>query len=112
MVLPPGFGWSAGDIVISIQIVYHVSHAFRKVGGARDKYADTQAWLRSFALLVEAVRTFASTTPIGPRRDNILDQIAIIDPVFKKFEQCLAKYHPSLSSGSSTFMIKHAFQIG
>ena len=41
----PLFGWSAGDIVVSIQIIYRIGKAFGEIGGAKEQYAETAAWL-------------------------------------------------------------------
>lgn len=106
----PFFGWSAGDIVLTVQILTQIASAFRKAGGAKDSYAETHLWLTSFSRVLERVRIYANTTPAGTHRNDILAQIAIIDPRYKIFEDYLSKYDKSLSSQSSRSAIKAAFR--
>jgi hypothetical protein len=106
----PLFGWSAGDIVVTIQLLSHIASAFRKAGGAKDSHAETHNWLTSFSRVLERVRGYANTTSAGTHRDDILAQIAIIDPQYKRFEDYLSKYDKALSSQATGSVVKTAFR--
>jgi hypothetical protein len=59
----PLFGWSAGDIVVSIKILDHVADAFSESGGAKDQYAETSTWLSSFTEVLERVKEHVDDNP-------------------------------------------------
>ena len=66
----PLFGWSAGDLVVSIKILYHIGEAFREAGGAKDQYAETASWLDSFAHDLEQIREYVANTPTAKYTDS------------------------------------------
>ena len=104
----PVFVWSAGDIVVSIKILIHVGEALRESGGAKDQFAETSTWLDSFAHDLEKVREFVINSRDAKYTENLVQQIAIIDPQYKKFEDHIQKFDPSLSSNSSISFIKRS----
>lgn len=106
----PLLGWSAGDIVVPIQILTQVSFAFRNAGGAKASYAEAWNRLTSLTRVLECVRVYANTTSAVRYRDEILAQIAIIDPQYKKVEDYLWKYDKSLSSPSTQSVINVSFR--
>jgi hypothetical protein len=74
----PLFGWSAGDIVVSIKILYHVADAFSESGGAKDQYAETSTWLRSFAEVLERVKEHVDDNPTAKYTENMRQQVSNI----------------------------------
>jgi hypothetical protein len=52
------FGWSAGDLVQAITIIYKVGKALKDTGGASDEYQETIAFLRGLAVTLDMLRTF------------------------------------------------------
>jgi hypothetical protein len=67
----PLFGWSAGDIVVSIKIVSQIADAFSESGGAKEQYAETSTWLRSFAEDLERVKEYVDDNPTAKYTENI-----------------------------------------
>ena len=106
----PLFGWSAGDIVVSVQILYRIAEAFRDAGGAKDQYAENAAWLDSFAHDLERVRDYISENPTAKYSKDVKQQIANIDPKYVEFERYLQKYDAALASTSSVGAIKRTAQ--
>lgn len=98
----PLFGWSAGDIVISIKILYHVADAFSESGGAKDQYAETSTWLRSFAEVLERVQEHVDDNPTAKYTENMRQQVSNIGPHYDQFERYLQRFEPALSSTKST----------
>jgi hypothetical protein len=100
MVVPP-FGWSAGDVVLPIKLLYRVSKAFRDAEGAQKQYAEVSAWIESFAGVLDWIRDFIADSPRSACVAGILKILENIDLAYAKFENYLNKYqvfHESLSS--------------
>jgi hypothetical protein len=97
----PLFGWSAGDVVLSIKLLYRVSKAFRDAEGAQKQYAEVAAWLESFAGVLDRIRDFITDSPRSACVPGILKILENIDLAYAKFENYLTKYQvfdESLSS--------------
>jgi transcription-repair coupling factor (superfamily II helicase) len=105
----PLFGWSAGDIVVSIQILYRVGQSFREAGGAKEQYAETAEWLESFANDLECVRDYINENQTAKYTEHIKQQIVNIDRHYLDFEKHLQKYDAGLSSKSTINAVKRAF---
>src|SRR2546421_5501885 len=105
----PLFGWSAGDIVVSIQIIYRIGKAFGEVGGAKEQYAETATWLDNFAGDLERIVEHVTDNPTAKYTENIKQQIANIDRHYAHFEKYVRKQDAALSSTSSINAVKQAF---
>jgi hypothetical protein len=88
----PLFGWSAGDVVLSIKLLYRVSKAFRDAEGAQKQYAEVAAWLGSFAGVLDRIRDFITDSPRPACVPGILKILENIDLAYAKFENYLTKY--------------------
>lgn len=104
----PLFGWSAGDIVVSIKILSQVADAFSESGGAKDQYAETSTWLRSFAEDLERVKEYVDENPTGKYTENIRQQVSNIGPHYNQFEKYLQRFEPALSSKSTVSIVRKA----
>lgn len=105
----PLFGWSAGDIIVSIQIIYRIGEAFREAGGAKEQYAETAEWLDSFAHNLERIGEYVADNPTSKYTENIKQQITNIDPHYVLFEKYVRKQDAALSSTSNINAVKRAF---
>jgi hypothetical protein len=94
----PLFGWSAGDIVISIKILKEIGAAFRSVDGAKFQYAETSLWLESFASSLERVKDYLSANPDAKYTAQISQQVSTIDNAYALLEKYLQRYDKGLSS--------------
>jgi hypothetical protein len=101
----PLFGWSAGDIVTSIKILYTIASAFKEATGAKSQYADTATWLETFAADLERMREYTTANPDAKYTRNILTQIERIDTDYQDFETYLQKFNKGLSSTSKASTI-------
>jgi hypothetical protein len=104
----PLFGWSAGDVVVSIKILYHVAEAFHESGGAKDQHAECSTWLKSFADDLERVKEHVAEHPDAKHTKNIKAQIKNIDPHYTLFEKYLQKFDKAFDSTSSVTNIGKA----
>ena len=104
----PLFGWSVGDIVLSIQILFKIAEAFKDFGGAKDQFSETSTWLQSFANDLERVREYDTARANAKYTKNISQQVAIIEPRYFEFERYLQKYEPALSSNPTEAAPKKA----
>jgi hypothetical protein len=82
----PLFGWSAGDLVVSIQILCAIGSAFTEATGAKAQYAEASSWLRSFASDLERVKEYTDEHPQAKYTNNMVEQIAMIDKHYAEFE--------------------------
>ena len=94
----PLFGWSAGDVVRSIQILCAVACAFKEATGAKSQYADTATWLESFASDLERMKEYITENPEARYTKNIVEQVGRVDKHYALFEAYLQKFDNGLSS--------------
>jgi len=104
----PLFGWSAGDIVVSIKILYQVADAFSESGGAKDQYPDTSTWLRSFAEDLKRIKEYVDDNPTAKYTENIRQQVSNIGPHYDEFEKYLQRFEPALNSKSTVSITRRA----
>lgn len=52
------FGWSAGDLVHAVTIIYKIGKALKDSGGASDDYQEAIGFLHGLALTLNTLRTF------------------------------------------------------
>jgi hypothetical protein len=91
MVVPP-FGWSAGDVILSIQVLYRVSKAFKNAKGAQEQYAGVAVWLDSFAHDLDRVREFLVNHSDSTCVPGIKKKLEVINPAYARFEKYLERY--------------------
>lgn len=94
----PLFGWSAGDIVVSIKILRQVGAAFKNTDGAKDQYAEAASWLELFASQLEHIKTYIEANPNARFTSDVAKQIVVIGNAYDKLEKYLRKYEKGLSS--------------
>lgn len=101
----PLFGWSAGDIVVSIKILVAVASAFKEAKGAKSQFAESSTWLSTFASDLERIHDYTAENPDARYTANIIGLIGNIDKHYAEFERYLQKYNESLSSNASPNLI-------
>lgn len=104
----PLFGWSVGDVVTSIKILYAIAGAFKDATGAGSQFAETSIWLESFASDLKRVTEYTSENPNARYTKNMIEQVARINDNYAVFEKYLQKYEKGLSSTAEANMISAA----
>jgi len=98
----PLFGWSAGDIVTSIKILYAIAGAFKSTTGAKSQFSETASWLELFASDLNLINNFVSANPDAKCTQNIVDHIIKINKHCLEFEVYLQKFDKGLSASASS----------
>src|SRR5271169_6153460 len=80
------FGWSAGDIVTSIRIVYQIIEAFDSVKGAKKQYASSQAFLRALVPVLKRVKQYLDNPEQDQDQEAMSVQGKIINEAYDAFE--------------------------
>jgi hypothetical protein len=104
----PLFGWSAGDIVVSIKLLNQIAEAFQESGGAKHQHAESWTWLKSFAGDLERVKEYVAEHPDAKHTENIKDQIKNVDPHYVQFEKFLQRFDKAFDSKSSVTTVGKA----
>jgi hypothetical protein len=93
------FGWSTGDLVPAITIVYKVCKALEDTGGASDDYQETIAFLCSLAITLDALRTFDDVLASPGDVASIRAQVDLVqEPVQKFTKKIESKFEPNLGT--------------
>jgi hypothetical protein len=88
------FGWSAGDLVAALKLLYQIGSALRESGGASSGFRDTLSFLQAVSRTLEHLNIL-QTTPLDPQVaeslreqcDHIREPLsAFLKDVEKKFE--------------------------
>src|SRR3954468_23184926 len=76
------FGWSVGDIVCAVKILYQVGAALRDSDGASSDFQDTISFLEALKITLEHINTLQNI-PLDPRLvSNLTEQCSQVrDPV-------------------------------
>jgi hypothetical protein len=101
----PLFGWSAGDIVTTIKILYAVAGAFKKGKGAKSRFSEAAAWLELFASDLTLINEFTLANPDAKCTQNIVDHVGKINTHYASFEDYLQTYDNGLSSTANSISI-------
>jgi hypothetical protein len=91
-------GWSAGDLMTSINILYAIANAFKTVSSAESQFTETASWLESFASDLALLNEYTIDYSKAQYTKNILDQVGRINTHYAEFETYLQKYDKDLSS--------------
>lgn len=100
--MPVGFGYSAGDIVVAIQLLSKVYKGLRETAGSVSEYREISGTLRSLILTLQHLADLQRTCT-DPSLTNAIQSLseAALNPVMDFLEE-VRKYDPALSHGSTT----------
>ena len=104
----PAFGWSAGDIAVSIKIITKISKAFKDAGGARSQFAETTAFLDAFEATLRRVKDYIYNNADAKYTDSIVEQVKLIDGPYSQFEQFTLGFDPALGENSTQSAVRKA----
>jgi|SRR5579862_4882791 len=85
------FGWSAGDITISIRIIYKVVEAFDSAKGAEKKYAASRSFLRALVPILRRIKQYVENPEEDQFKEDMIAQGKIISDAIASFESYLDK---------------------
>jgi len=98
----PLFGWSVGDVVTTIKILYAIGSTFKESTGATKQFTDTASWLESFASdlarITDLVAKYHDPQQPAQWTQNIVDHVKTINAYYTEFEKYLQKFDKALSS--------------
>jgi hypothetical protein len=92
------FGWSAGDIVTAIEIIWRIIKAFDGAKGAKKQYAASCAFLRSFTPVLERMKLQIENVASTQLQDDMLIQAETISIAYADFDKYLDKKYALSSS--------------
>ena len=92
------FGWSAGDIVTAIEIIWRIIKAFDEAKGAKKQYAASCAFLRSFTPVLERMKLQIENVASTQLQDDMLIQAETISIAYADFDKYLDKKYALSSS--------------
>ncbi|KAL8684597.1 MAG: hypothetical protein Q9224_006247 [Gallowayella concinna] len=84
-------GWSAGDIMMAIQVVLKIAEAFDNAKGARTKYAASSCFLRGLAPVLQKIHQCVECPGWDQYHEDIMAQAVIIHAAYESFEEQLIK---------------------
>lgn len=102
------FGWSAGDIVASINPAIDVAKAFRETGGATSRYKQSQEFFDGFKVTLQHLQIYAEDNQDDTYIDDLKNQITRIEQPWKEFKNFLDKYDKFLGEDSQRSRIGKA----
>ncbi|KAK3707120.1 hypothetical protein LTR37_012289 [Vermiconidia calcicola] len=96
--IPPPFGWSAGDVATAVQILAHVLQAFHQTKGAKKQYAASRGFLRQLVPVVRRIRAQREDTANEQLHLDLADQYEAINVAYETFDEYLEKKYNGLSA--------------
>ena len=95
------FGWSAGDLVQAISIVYKICKGLKDTGGASSEYQETAAFLHGLGMTLEKLRNIDQIFEVQ-NRDGLTSmkvQVDLVrDPVMDFTRKMELSFESSLKS--------------
>lgn len=104
----PAFGWSAGDLAVSITIIIKISEAFKKAGGASSQFAETTAFLDAFEATLQRIKDYTNDDANAKYTQSIVEQVKLIDGPYSKFEKYMQDFCPALGETSTQSTVRKA----
>ena len=90
------FGWSAGDIVASITLIYNLIEALDSADGAACDYREAVSFLRDLKRVLDPLQAFSAWNTYPSYGKDIEDQVRHIKEPVDEFLKAVLKYEPSL----------------
>ncbi|OJD14128.1 hypothetical protein AJ78_05503 [Emergomyces pasteurianus Ep9510] len=100
MVVPPYFGWSAGDIIQGRRITIKIIQAFSSANCAVTQFSDAGGFLRILKSTLESLHSFKDEVPDGKYSEDINKILQRIQLPLKEFTAFVAGYKPALAQNS------------
>lgn len=97
----PVFGWSAGDIVLSIHIIIKMCKAFKEADDATSQYEESTAFLEGFKITLSTLDSHIRRNSNLKYATEISQQVKLIDAPYCRFEKFMLDFEPALSSTSN-----------
>jgi hypothetical protein len=85
----PFFGWSAGDIVQSIRVIWTIVEAFDSAKGSKKKYAESRAFLRALVPVLQRIQQYLKNPQQDAYKNDMEVQSQIIGEAYAAFESHL-----------------------
>ena len=93
-----GFGFSAGDIAMAIQILWRIMKAFDRAKGAKKQYALSCGFLRQLIPVVKRMEMQLKETQDESLHSDLAEQFEAISVAYEDFDSYLAKKYNGLSA--------------
>ena len=87
----PCFGWSAGDIVQSIRVIWTIIEAFDSAKGSKKTYEESRAFLRALVPVLLRIKQYLDKPDQDAYRKDMEVQARIIGEAYALFEAHLDK---------------------
>jgi hypothetical protein len=100
------FGWSAGDVVLAVQLACKVSKALQEADGSRAQYQSAVVFLKGVENTVTGIERLRQTNPNLSLTVEIKEQAENLKNGVHKFKEKIASYDPSLGENPSTAKAK------
>lgn len=104
----PMFGWSAGDVVVSIRIIIKICEAFNEAGGSTSRYAESTAFLEGFKVTLSKLDAYIRRNPNSEYTAEITQQLKLIDAPYCRFEKFMLDFQPALGTNSNYGRVRKA----
>jgi Flp pilus assembly protein TadG len=108
--MPVPFGFSAGDIVLAIQLLLKVSAALKETGGASSEYQEILHFLNTAKLVLEHLGTTDLSKLDLPAKNAIRAQATAAIKPLQQFLTEVEEYATSLGNVDAKTSSRAAFQ--
>lgn len=90
------FGWSASDVVATLNTLAKVGKAVKESGGAGSEYREAVTFLNSVSRTLNGIGDLLQANPNLRWEADLTEQGKILRSAIKAFEQKIEKYNKSL----------------
>ena len=104
----PMFGWSVGDLALSIKIIIKICQAFKASGGASGRYTETVAFLEGLKSCLTRLNEFADNASNNHSQyaQDFQEQLRLLDGPYAEFEKYMLGFCPALDPSSKQNLVK------
>jgi len=95
------FGWSAGDIIATLQLLYQIGSALKDSGGASSEFQETDSFLQTLSRTLKNLNALQAT-PLDPSfAENLREHCSHIrEPLDAFLDDIGRRYKPALGKNS------------
>jgi hypothetical protein len=104
------FGWSAGDIAVSIRVIWRLVEAFDNAKGAKKEYGASRAFLRGLIPILQRIQQYLENPEKDQFQKDMIEQGRIIGDAYAAFEEHLDKRLGLSSRRSDVRSIVHTIR--
>lgn len=107
----PAFGWSVGDIVVATRTVVKICEAFKKCGGAVDKFNSATSFLQSFETTLHRLESLEAESQANADPSDFKQQVEVVRNAWTNFSKFWKRFEAYFEDHSRKSVLSRSLRV-